>query len=93
VAGRRRGDQALPATGARFRLALELRVAADAHSPVLHRSRISGPCHLRFAEPMLVIARRRAPRRLVPVATEPKRAGVMVDHMELDADQRVEIRP
>jgi hypothetical protein len=92
LAGRRRGEVALPAAGAACRLVLELRVAADSHGPALHRSRITGPCRLAFAEPVLVI-RRRGATRLVPVAGERRRGGVMVDRLDLPAGHRVEVRP
>jgi hypothetical protein len=93
VAGRRRGEVALPSAGAPRRLVLELRVAADHYGPALHRARITGPCRLAFAEPVLVIGRRGRARRLVPVAGERRRMGVMVDRLDLAVGHRVEVRP
>ena len=67
VAGRRRLGQALPAAGQPRRLALRVAVAADVHRPALCRARITGPCRLTLAEPVLIVRGRRGVR-LVPVA-------------------------
>jgi hypothetical protein len=92
VAGRRRLGVALPAAGEQRSLATAIAVAADHHRPKLARARVTGPCRLRLAEPVLVRRARRG-RRLVPVAHERRRLGVMVDTVRLDQGERVEIRP
>jgi hypothetical protein len=91
IAGRRRLGDAMPAPRGR-RLELEVAVAADVHQPLLHPARIVGPCRLLFAEPVLVVRRRRHSVRLVPVAGERRRRGVMVDAMALAAGEAVEVR-
>jgi hypothetical protein len=91
VAGRRRLGVALPAAGRPRRLEMQVAVAADQHRPVLGRSRIGGPCRLVFAEPVLVRRGRRG-IRLVPVAGERRRRGVMVDTLNLTASECVEVR-
>jgi TcpE family len=92
IAGRRRLGAALPVAGASRRLELRVAVAADRHQPTLHRARITGPCRVRFAEPVLVLRRRRGVR-LMPVAAEPRRRGVMVDVLDVGSGERVEVRP
>jgi hypothetical protein len=92
VAGRRRAGRALPAAGHRPRVARRVAVKSDTHRSSLGRARITGPCRLRFADPVLI--RRRWRRRvLVPVAGERARLGVMVDTLQLDRGDRVEVRP
>jgi len=94
VAGRRRLADALPATGRR-RLTIEIAVAADVHQPRLRRGRVAGPSRLRFAEPVLVLRRRRwgGAVMLVPVAGERRRRGPMVDVLDVAAGEKVEVRP
>ncbi|MCW2994841.1 MAG: hypothetical protein JWQ18_2336 [Conexibacter sp.] len=92
IAGRRRLGSALPVAGVSRRLELRVAVAADRHQPTLHRARITGPCRVRFAEPVLVLRRRRGVR-LVPVAAEPRRRGVMVDVLDVGPGERVEVCP
>jgi hypothetical protein len=92
VAGRRRMGRALPDAGRRRTLAMAVATRGDAHRPVLSRARITGPCRVAFADPVLVRRSRRG-RRAVPVAGEPRRLGVMVDVLELERDERLEVRP
>jgi hypothetical protein len=92
VAGRRRLGAALPVAGASRRLELRVAVAADRHQPTLTPVRITGPCRVLFAEPVLVLRRRRGVR-LVPVAAEPRRRGVMVQVLDVGPGERVEVRP
>lgn len=91
IAGQRRLGDALPTPGRR-RLALTVAVAADSHQPRLQRSRIAGPCRLRFAEPVLVVRRRRA-TVLVAVAGERRRQGPMVDVFDVAVGETVQVRP
>jgi hypothetical protein len=93
IAGRRRLGNALPALGGR-RLELEVAVAADVYQPLLRRARVGGPCRLQFAEPVLVLSRRRGRSvRLVPVAGERRRRGPMVDVLSVAAGETVEVDP
>jgi hypothetical protein len=92
VAGRRRLGQALPVAGQPRRLALRVAVTADVHRPVLCRARITGPCRLTLTEPVLIVRGRRGVR-LVPVASEKRRGGVMVDTLHVAAGERVEVCP
>jgi hypothetical protein len=92
IAGRRRLGAALPVAGASRRLELRVAVAADRHQPTLAPARISGPCRVLFAEPVLVLRRRRGVR-LVPVAAERRRRGVMVQVLDVGPGERVEVRP
>lgn len=92
VAGRRRLGEALPAAGRRRSLAMAVAVSGDAHRPVLGRARITGPCRVSFADPVLVRRGRRG-RRAVPVSGERRRLGVMVDVLELERGERLEVRP
>jgi hypothetical protein len=89
AAGRRRLGVALPEAGRRRSFAPRVVVVCDRHRPVLGWARITGPCVVRFAEPMLVGRR----GRLRPVACEPRRLGVMVDSLRLGRGERVEVRP
>jgi hypothetical protein len=91
VAGRRRQGVALPAAGRRRSLAMAVAVSGDVHRPVLARARVTGPCRLSFAAPVLV-GRGRRGRRVVPVAGERRRLGVLVDVLELERGERVEVR-
>ena len=91
IAGRRRLGQALPPAGRPRRLMLRVAVAADIHRPVLGRARITGPCRLTLAEPVLILRGRRGVR-LVPVASEARRRGVMVDTLNVAASEHVEVR-
>jgi hypothetical protein len=92
VAGRRRLARALPVAGHRRRLAPCVGVAGDEHRPWLGRARITGPCRVTLAEPVLVC---RGRRRIVlrPVAGQRRRGGVMVDALHLTAGERAEVRP
>jgi hypothetical protein len=92
VAGRRRLGDAMPAPGRR-RLQIAVAVAADVHQPRLHRAQISGPCRLRFADPVLVVRRRWRPVRLVSVAGEHRRQGPMVDVLDVAVGETVQVRP
>jgi len=92
IAGRRRLGVALPAAGEPRSLTVTIVVAADAHRPALGRARVTGPCRLRLAEPVIVRRGRRG-SRLVPVMRGPRRLGVMVDALRLDRGDRAEIRP
>jgi hypothetical protein len=92
IARRRRLGQALSAAGRPRRIALRVAVAADVHRPALGRARITGPCRLTMAEPVLIVRRRRGVW-LVPVVSEARRGGVMVDTLHVVAGQRVEVRP
>ncbi len=56
-------------------------------------SRITGPCRLTFGEPVLVLRTRRGRRRLVPVRSERRRVGPMVDRLRVPAGETVEVRP
>jgi hypothetical protein len=93
IAGRRRLGAALPPAGRPRRLALCVAVAADTHRATLGRGRITGPCRLELAEPVLIVRRRWRVVRLVPVAAESKRRGVMVDTLDVAAGDRVEVCP
>lgn len=93
IAGRRRLGAALPVAGRPRRLALCVAVAADTHRATLGRGRITGPCRLELAEPVLIVQRRRRGVRLVPVAAETRRRGVMVDTLDVAAGEHVEVRP
>ena len=92
VAGRRRLGAALPVAGTTRTVTGRVAVLADSHRAVLGRARITGPCRLAFAEPVLIRRGLRG-RRLIPVAGEHRRLGVMVDALELDAGERVEVCP
>lgn len=92
VAGRRRLGAPLPISGAEQPIAPRVVVVPDADRPTLGRARITGPCRLVLAEPVLIRRGRRG-RRLVPVATERRRRGVMVDALVLERGERVEVRP
>jgi hypothetical protein len=94
IAGRRRLGYALPARGARHVVELAIRVAADEHHPVLGRGRVAGPCHVAFAEPVVLHRGRRGRAVAVPVAGTRRGArGVMVDAVELAVGERLEVRP
>jgi hypothetical protein len=93
IAGRRRLGQALPAAGQPRRLVLRVAVAGDVHRPTLGRARITGPCRLTLADPVLIVRRRWRGVRLVPVACEARRAGAMVDTLHVAAGEHVEVRP
>jgi hypothetical protein len=92
VAGRRRLGVALPVAGQARRFAPRVVVVADAHGSTLGRARVTGPCRLELAAPVVVCRGLRG-RRLVPVAGERRRLGVMVDGLRLDQGERVELRP
>lgn len=92
VAGRRRLGDAMPVPGRR-RLQIVVAVAADVHQPRLHRGQVSGPCRLRFADPVLVVRRRWRPVRLVSVAGERRRQGPMVDVLDVAVGETVQVRP
>jgi hypothetical protein len=83
VAGRRRLGVALPVAGTPTPIAPRIAVVADVDSPRLSRARITGPCRLRLAEPVLVRRGRRG-RRVTPVASERRRLGAMVDALVLE---------
>jgi hypothetical protein len=93
LAGRRRSGLALPPAGRPRRVALRLVVAPDCHGSSLVPSRITGPCRLTFGEPVLVLRTRRGRRRLVPVRSERRRVGPMVDRLRVSAGETVEVRP
>jgi len=92
LAGRRRSGAALPTQGQPRRVAPRVIVAADSHSTSLVSSRITGPCHLVFAEPVVIARGRRGRRRLTPVCTEQRRGGPMVDRLRIPAGETVEVR-
>jgi hypothetical protein len=92
VAGRRRLGDAMSG-GDRRRLVFEIAVGADVHQPRLRPARISGPCRIRVAEPVLVVRRRRRDARLVPVAGERRRRGPMVDTLDIPIGETVQVRP
>lgn len=73
-----------------------LAVARDAHGPQLRAARISGPAIVRFSDDVEVTRpRRHGPLRvrpLRPTARRPARVTIE-DCVELDGDQRLEVRP
>ena len=93
VAGRRRSGSALPPAECRRCVVVRVAVASDVHRPMLVRSRVTGPCQLVLAEPVLVCRTRRGRRRLVPVAGERRRGGPMVDRLRVARGETVEVRP
>lgn len=46
-----------------------------------------------FAEPVVVVRRRRGPVRLMPVAGQQRRRGVMINTLAVGAGEQVEVRP
>jgi hypothetical protein len=93
LAGRRRSGSALPSPGRPRRVAPRVAVAPDSHRASLVPSRITGPCRLVLAEPVVVVRGRRGRRHLVPVRTERRRVGPMVDRLRVAAGETVEVRP
>ena len=92
LSGRRRLGQSLASRAERRERRWRVRVAHDAHGPVLHRARITGPAVLRLAAPARVCRRRR--RWLVrPLDSRARRGGVMLDALEVAAGEHAEIRP
>jgi hypothetical protein len=90
IAGRRLLGLCLPGAGSLRRFTLSVAVRADQHRPGLGRARVTGPCRIVLAEPVLI---RRCGRtmHLRPVAGERRRRGVMVDSIEVRDGERVEV--
>lgn len=93
LAGRRRLGDALPAPGDLRAREWVVRVAHDAHQPLLRRARIIGPARVRFSGPILA-GRRRRGWLVRPVSSGAgRRGGLMLDRLELGDGERAEIRP
>ena len=92
LAGRRRLGDPLRNRGGRGVVACEVRVAGDAHLPVLRRAALSGPGRVRFAAPVAVRRMRRA-RVVGPLDALGHPGGLMVDRLDLADGDRVRVRP
>ena len=92
LAGRRRLGQPLSVRRERGAVACELRVAGDAHQPVLRPAVLSGPGRVRFAAPVTVRRTRRA-RVVRGLDAQGRSGGLMVDRLDLAAGDRVRMRP
>ena len=92
VAGRRRLGHPLRARGEHGAIACKVRVAGDAHLPVLHPAVLSGPGRVRFAAPVTVRRRRRT-RVVRPLDAQGCARALMVDRLDLAAGDRVRVRP
>jgi hypothetical protein len=92
IAGRRWLGLPLPAAGSPRRLELAVAVRPDHRRPVLGRARVTGPCRVALAEPVLV-HRRRGITHVRPVAGERRRRGVMVDSLAVGDGERLEVHP
>jgi hypothetical protein len=92
IMGRRWLGLALCGTGSSRRLAFMVAVRPDYHWPVLGRGRVTGPCRIILAEPVLLHRRGRA-AHVRPVAGERRRRGVMVQTLTVSDGERVEVHP
>jgi hypothetical protein len=92
IAGRRWLGLPLPGTGSSRRLTLRVAVRPDHRRPVLGRARVTGPCRIVLAEPVVIRRRGRA-TRVRPVAAEHRRRGVMVDSFAVGDGECVEVYP
>lgn len=90
IAGRRWLGLPMRETGTSRRLTFTVVVKPDHHRPVLGRARVTGPCRITLAEPVLICRRRRA-THMKPVASERRRRGVMVDSFTVGDGERVEV--
>lgn len=90
IAGRRWLGLPLRETGRSRRLTLIVAVRPDHHRPVLGRARVTGPCQITLAEPVLIYRRRRA-AHIKPVASERRRRGIMVDSVTVGDGERIEV--
>ena len=91
VAARRRLGRALPSPTGPCRREWRVRVLPDAHGPRLCRARVTGPARVHFATAVVLISGRRRRRSVRPL--EQRARGLMLDVVELGADERLEIRP
>jgi hypothetical protein len=92
ITGRRWLGLPLVGAGSSRRLALVVAVRPDHRRPVLGRARVTGPCRIVLAEPVVVHRRGRVVR-VRPVAGERRRRGVMVDTFVIGDGERVEVHP
>jgi hypothetical protein len=92
ITGRRWLGLPLPAAVSPRRLTFMVAVRPDHHRPVLGRGRVTGPCRISLAEPVLLQRRARA-AHVRPVAGERRRRGVMVQTLAVGDGERVEVHP
>lgn len=92
IAGRRWLGLPLRETGSSRRLTFTVAARPDRHRPVLGRARVTGPCRINLAEPVLICRQRRV-AHMKPVASERRRRGVMVDSFTVGDGERVEVHP
>jgi hypothetical protein len=92
IAGRRWLGIPLREAGSARQLSLTVAVRPDHRRPVLGRARVTGPCRVVLAEPVVIRRRRRATHAR-PVAGEGRRRGVMVDSIAVGDGERVEVYP